>query len=99
MSVLTYHGGTALTRIPYGAHSTASDLVRWWTAAFDALYAGCHCGRLTMIPDMLPMLTIDPDRRSRMTAPTASEGFHRARTLRSKTCAHCSSVTSNDGAW
>jgi len=28
--------------------------VRWCTAAFDALSAGCHWGRLTMSPDMDP---------------------------------------------
>src|SRR3954447_21901733 len=37
MSVRTYPGATALTRTPYGAHSAASDFVRWCTAALEAL--------------------------------------------------------------
>jgi hypothetical protein len=31
-------------------------------AAFDALYAGCHCGRLTMSADIEPMLMMTPER-------------------------------------
>src|SRR6185312_6009311 len=69
MSVRTYPGATALTRTPKGAHSAASDLVSWCTAALEALYAGCHCGRLTISPDIDPMLTTAPDLRSTMDRP------------------------------
>jgi hypothetical protein len=34
------------------------------------------------MPDMLPMLMIEPEQRSRMLAPTAREVFQSARTLR-----------------
>lgn len=88
-----------MTRIPNGAHSAARDFVRWCTAALEALYAGCIWGRLTMMPDIEPMLTTEPLPRSRMCAPTASEHAHSALTLRSNTSSHCSSVTVQDSPW
>src|SRR5262245_5177101 len=35
--VAIYVGATALTRTPRAPHSAASDLVKWCTAAFEAL--------------------------------------------------------------
>ena len=52
-----------------------------------------------MTPDMLPMLTTEPEPRSHIPAPTAREVFHSARTLRSNAEDHSSSVTSKEGAW
>jgi hypothetical protein len=37
MGVAMYPGAMALIRMPYSAHSAASDLVRWTTAALDVL--------------------------------------------------------------
>ena len=52
-------GSEALTRTLWGA-SRCEDLVNWWTAALDALYAGCRCGRLTIIAEIEPMLMAVP---------------------------------------
>src|SRR5881628_1201681 len=59
-SVRTYPGETELTRMPARAHSTASDLPRWTTAAFEALYDAAHCGTLTIDPDIDAMKTALP---------------------------------------
>ena len=85
--------------MPYSAHSAANDRVRWCTAALEALYAGCHCGRLTIAADMEPMLTMAPPPWSFMWRAAARLSTNRARTLRSKTEDHSSSVTSNEAAW
>src|SRR6218665_879205 len=47
-----YPGAMALTRMPTGAHSTASDFASWVTAALDALYDAWCCGVLTTEPDI-----------------------------------------------
>ncbi|KAH3688060.1 hypothetical protein WICPIJ_000953 [Wickerhamomyces pijperi] len=53
----------------YGAHSQASDLVKWITPALEALYANCGCGWLTMTPDMEPIKMIEPG------LPAATNGW------------------------
>src|SRR3954447_18930734 len=99
MSVRTYPGATALTRTPSGAHSAASDLVRWCTPALDALYAGCHCGRLTISPDIEPTLTITPAPRATIPAPKIWQQFQTPVRLTSMTSRHWASVTSSAGRW
>src|SRR2546425_1318 len=47
--------------MPAGAHSTASDLPRWTTAALEALYDAAHWGTLTMDPDIEAMKTALPE--------------------------------------
>ena len=51
-SVPIYPGLMLFTRTPRFAHSIASDFVSWITPAFDALYAHCGCGTLTICADM-----------------------------------------------
>jgi hypothetical protein len=60
-----------LTRTRHGAHSAASDLVSGWTAALEALYAGCICGRLAIIAEIDPMLTMTPPPVATMRRPKA----------------------------
>jgi hypothetical protein len=55
-----YPGASALTLIPCGASSTAILLERWATAAFEALYAACGCGLLTIWEDILEIMMILP---------------------------------------
>src|SRR4029453_2637208 len=54
ISVRKYPGAIAFTRIPCGAHSAASALVNWWTAALDERYDACHRGWLTISADIEP---------------------------------------------
>src|ERR1700759_4131473 len=58
----TYPGAIEFTLIPAGAHSTARDLARWATAAFDALYDAAHWGTFTMTPDIEEMRMALPGR-------------------------------------
>ena len=58
--VSTLPGATALTRMPWGPYSTASDLVRLTSPAFAAPYAA-WLGALA-IPLIEVMLTIEPPR-------------------------------------
>src|ERR1700734_318920 len=85
--------------MPAPAHSAASDFVSWCTAALEALYAGCHCGRLTIIPEIEPTLTIDPPPEAAISRPAATLHFHSAVTFRSNTWAHSSSVPGQDSLW
>ena len=73
--------------------------MRWWTAAFEALYAGCHCGRLTMAADIEPMLTMEPLPCSTILRPKACEQFHTPVRLVSMTSLHSAGVTSRAGRW
>ena len=52
-----------------------------------------------MIPDIDPMLTMLPFRRSTMWAPTACDIRHSAVRFVSMTWSHSSSVTSRAGLW
>ena len=99
MSVRTYPGATAFTRTPSGAHSAARDRVRWCTPAFEALYAGCHCGRLTIAADIDPTLTITPPPASTMCRPNTWQPFHTPVRLTVITSSHSSGVTSRAGRW
>ena len=55
-----YPGARLFTVIPSGASSTAMLRARCATAAFEALYAACGCGRLTISEDILEMRMIRP---------------------------------------
>ena len=55
MSESTYPGEMELTRMPAAAHSTANDLPRCVTAAFDALYEAWCWGTFTIEADIEEM--------------------------------------------
>src|SRR5665648_42409 len=99
MSVLMYPGAMAFTRTFAGAHSAARLRVRWCTAALDALYAGCHCGRLTIDADIEPTFTIEPPPCSIMCRPKTWLVTQTASRLTSITARQSASVTSTAGLW
>src|SRR5450756_145411 len=79
--------------------SAARLRVSWWTAALEALYAGCHCGRLTMKADIEPMLMMLPDRLPTMCSPNTWDIVHNASRFTDMTERQSSSVTSKAGLW
>ena len=60
-----------MTRTPAGAHSAARDFVEPVHGCLRGVVRRGVCGRLTMIPDIDPMLTMLPLRRSTMRRPAA----------------------------
>ena len=54
---INLNGGLILfTRTPRFAHSIANDFVSCITAAFEALYAHCGCGTLTICKSLWELL-------------------------------------------
>lgn len=63
-----YHGATALTRTPWGAHSQARLRVSWFIAALDIAYrAPCTKPRSNLLSLFLHLFTLFP--RSRTLRP------------------------------
>ncbi len=85
--------------MPSGAHSAASDLVSWCTAALEALYAGCHWGRLTICAEIEPMLTMLPRPSVAKCRAAVWLISHSPSTLVEKTSRHSSGPISRAGLW
>src|SRR3954468_21202856 len=95
ISVRKYPGAIAFTRIPCGAHSAASALVNWCTAALDERYDACQRGWLTISADIEPTFTIVPPPRCAIRRPTARLQYQTPSTLVANTSCQAVSGVSN----